>query len=190
MRAWDRFCTDLKLNPSFLDPSNQLLADIPAEDFLAGFIAYEMYRGMNPESIRKAYLPGIAANFDSNRISNNFRKTISSSWIKNVVKGFAKIYFKKPGNSKADNRRMAFTGEFIPYIIDAMDSAFGKDRCTVDMKNMELLAVRVGIWFVLRKSEYLPNGKSNLGYSKFGIPLDCIIFTDVNGKAVNYEELT
>ena len=189
-RAWERFCIDLKLNPSFLDPSNQTLADIPAEDFLAGFIAYEMYRGMNPESIRKAYLPGIAANFDSNRINNNFRKTISSPWVKNVVKGFAKIYFKRPGNSKGDNRRMAFTGEFIPHIIDAMDTLFGKNRCSVDMKNMELLAVRIGIWFVLRKSEYLPNGKSNLGYSKFGIALSCIIFTDVRGTAIRYEELT
>ena len=116
---------------------------------MAGFIAYEMYRGMNPESIRKAYLPGIAANFDSNRINNNFRKTISSPWVKNVVKGFAKIYFKRPGNSKGDNQRMAFTGEFIPHIIDAMDTLFGKNRCSVDMKNMELLAVRIGIWFAV-----------------------------------------
>jgi hypothetical protein len=54
----------------------------------------------------------------------------------------------------------------------------------------DYLACKIGMWFCLRKSEYLPNNKhpSQPAFAK-GLPLSDLTFTDIDGRAIAHSML-
>ena len=168
----------------FTGPQWQLTAALTLEDCITAvgrFAAFEVARGMAPQSISRTYLPGIARHFDQQRIRNNFRSAANSRDLKSLLDGFSRIYYKTTPAS--ERRRLAFTAELQGGVIPACAAAFGHDRCPI-LRLAEPLAIKMGMWFCLRKSEYVPSNKNGRG--TLGLPLSCITFSDGDNEVIPY----
>ena len=151
---------------------------------VAKYTSFEMYRGMAPQSIRRVYLPAICRDFAQRRINNHFHAATLSPYIKGVMAGHARIYYK--GNPAAEVRRNAFTSKFQPYVIPACEAAFGSERPTA-VRLAEPLAIKMGMWFCLRKSEYLPH---NRGSHRHGIALADITLSDLDHQIIPFADIS
>ena len=127
---------------------------------------------MSPFSTFDAYTPSIASFFVSQGIDNNFKVASKSDVIKFVERGYKKIFSKM--HPRSESRKMAFTLELVGFVGEAMRE-YNRDHPDIWRVRAQSIALRVGIWFLLRKSEFLP---SSLGG---GLQRHRIIFFDNNG---------
>jgi len=139
---------------------------------------------MAPQSLQKTYFSAIARDFDDRRIRNNFRAATNSRDIKKLLDGFMRVYYKD--GAAAQRRRLAFTAELQPGVVDACDKAFGSDR-DIALRLAEPLSIKLGMWFCLRKSEFVPSNKN--GQGTLGLPLNCITFNDAAGNVLPFADI-
>ena len=113
-----------------------------------------------------------------NQVSNNFDRALNAKQVKFVKRGYFKIYHKM--HPISDSRKMTFTLELVNYVSGAfveIDKNFN-DKWFLLARD---LALRVGIYFLLRKTEYLPN--SNGSHS--GLKRSDIMFFDREGHPLS-----
>jgi hypothetical protein len=184
--AWARFCSVLQVDvscrsgPSWLRVSAVLSLDDTI--LLVGrYAAFETARGIAPPSLSKSYFPAIARDFDDRGVKNHFRDASNSRDIKKILKGYTRVYYK--GTAAAQRRRLAFTAELQPGVVPACDAAFGKNR-DILLRLAEPLAIKLGMWFCLRKSEFVPSHKNGTG--TLGLPLSCLTFSDAAGAVIPF----
>ena len=70
---------------------------------------------------------------------------------------------------------MAFPLELVSFVETAMRD-FNRDHPDIWRMRAQEIALRVGIWFLLRKSEFLPSSRGS------GLKRKCIIFEAWSGK--------
>ena len=186
VRAWERFCSCLSVHPDLILSSTPRVEYLSLEDTItvvAQYTSFEVYRGMAPASIKKVYIPSIAREFDARRVLNHFRAAANSSYLKSVMAGHERIYFK--GDPAAGHRRCAFTASFQGHVIPACDAAFGQIRPHL-LRLAEPLAIKMGMWFCLRKSEYLPHTKGPRGR---GLALADITLSDMDSRPIAFRDI-
>jgi len=143
------------------------------------FAAFEALRGISPVSTFTVYLPAIKNFFTRNFVINNFSAAIASNQVKFARRGYSKIYCLM--HPKSESRKMAFTIELVNYVRKAFEEVDRKfpDKWFIQARE---LALRTGIYFLLRKSEYLPNSKGDnpgllrsdiLFFGNDGFPTTC-----------------
>ena len=128
---------------------------LEAENLILGFIGFEIgLRGMHPRSIKDTYLSSINRYFVENRIPNQFNNALQSGIIKFTLRGYSRIYYQM--NPLAGLKKLAFTIELVSYLQPALSQY--KPEWNIGMKRRAFsLALKFGIYFLLRKSEYLPS---------------------------------
>ena len=137
------------------------------------YVGFEVgIRKMSPNSIKACYLGAIANVFVLRDIENMFELAIKKRIVKLVMDGYLRIYHKE--NPLSESRKLAFTLELVKYLPMAMKNIDG-----IRMKAIEL-ALKMGICFLLRKSEYLPGNKLN------GFSWKDIQWYDGNGMEVDW----
>ena len=179
MNSWMRFCKAYGID--YWLPARVYGYDETVEVVLA-YIGFEVgIRKMNPTSIKTVYLGAIANHFVMNRIKNQFQSSYKDRIVKLMLEGLLKLHYRI--NPKAENRKLAFTLELVKYLRQAVRVA-GKILSKEVLRALEL-ALKFGIYFLLRKSEYLPcsNGRSR------GISWKQIKFYRKGGYEVQWDEL-
>jgi hypothetical protein len=137
------------------------------------YIGFEIgIRKMNPNSIKQCYLGAIANVFVLKDIENMFELATKKKIVKMVMDGYLRIYHKE--NPLSESRKLAFTLELVKYLPMAMKNLDG-----IKMKAIDL-ALKMGICFLLRKSEYLPGSNSN------GLSWKDLKWYDGNGMEVSW----
>ena len=139
---------------------------------------------MDPESIRRVYLPGVLAHFRMNKVSNEFAAACKDDEIKLILKGFSRFYQKY--NPAADRVKIAFGMDMARAAIGVMRETYLFESISRTKKDEQLriervyLARSVGIMFMLRRSEHLvaTGGGRSLLLRRY------CTFIDVDGKEI------
>ena len=147
---------------------------------IESYISYECgVRKMSPDSIRKVYLGAIANGFSIIGASSNFRAAMKTESVKFLLRGFTRIY--ESANPKALRTK-------TPFTLSMVEAAMVVLRSRSDLNIWERarirLALRVGIHFLLRRSEFL--GKS---IRDPGISRKCILFFTREGGVITYSNV-
>ena len=152
MKAWSRFCSVSGVRSNGVGYS---LEDM--EGHVAAFIGFEVgLRGMSPWSIKKTYLGAIASGFVKARIRNEFRAACKSEWIRFLLRGYLNIFSRM--HPASEFKKLAFTIELVRHTKEALRASGHSRRDERLFVKAATLAMTFGIYFLLRKSEFLPGG--------------------------------
>ena len=142
---------------------------------------------MNPNSIRKVYLGAINSYFGSQLITNGFDAASKSFYVRYVLRGFLKIYYELHPLGEA--KKLAFTIELVQYTEAALASSAGKRQGDAMFVRAVKLAMKFGIYFLMRKSEYLPGRALGSAAGRKGLRFHRLKFTNKNGVEINWEDI-
>ena len=151
------------------------------EDMVIRYLGFEIgLRGMVPESIFKGYLGGIKSYFVENKVKNYFTAVVGSEYLRFIKRGYRKIHAITHPEGEA--KKIAFTMEMCNHVAPALDRlGLYKDPLK---REAILLAISLGIFYLLRKSEYLPTSKSRRGRKwKY------VRFLDRRGNVIPWESV-
>ena len=188
VNAWTRYCSAIGGVPENLIVECIPLPDPQIVNLICDFICAEFIRGMQPTSLKMVYIPAIAKYFAVNEVENHFGRCSKHPTVKILFDGLYRKYFR--GCPRSGTRRLAFTAEYLRFVKEAMLERADSYSTDIHDKTCEFLALKFGMWYCLRKSEYLPNGK----YPQFprfakGLPLDCVILRDVEGFVIPFADI-
>ena len=167
--AW-MFCADFYgFNAACTDTAGAPLSLQACFDILDLFIGFECgLRQMIPLSIRNTYIPGIAKVFDISRFINNFRAAANHNITKCLLDGYDKAWYKKhPAHQRA---KIPFTATLALECESFLSSgrlsisglATGGTSIAANMERARCTcALLFGIFFLLRKGEFLPKPTSS-----------------------------
>ena len=128
-------------------------------DIVIRYIGFEIgIRKMNPNSIKSCYLGAITNAFVLKNIENWFELACKKKLVKLVMEGYLRIYHQV--NPLSGQRKLAFTLELVKYLRIAVSQKRQLVMNDIKLKALDL-ALKIGIYFLLRKSEYLPGNKTN-----------------------------
>jgi hypothetical protein len=175
VKAWQNFCLLVDVEWML---TNVMLSQVIS--ILLSYIGFEIgIRLMNPASIKQSYLTHIQNHFTMNRIDNHFASARASSIVKLTLAGYLRIYHLMHPISGA--RKFAFTIELVGYLQQAL-AAYKPQWLTQPWVMESLsLAMEFGIYFLLRKSEYLPSGSVS-----GGLQWKDITFFDYDGLKIEW----
>ena len=142
-------------------------------EHIISFICFEMLRGMSPLSVVNVYLPHIENYWAELGVDIKFCEARKCKRVKLVAKGVMNAYFKK--HPKSGRVKVVFS---LP-MTDAVPIFLRHDH--VCIQQLFRLAMRLGIWFLLRKGEYLKTHKN-----KGGLRRDCLVFSSPSGAHIPY----
>ena len=189
VKAWARFCEIVGANMLCIEGTNPY-STTDTIYLIMAFSSFEAIRGINPKSTFSVYLPAIKNFYIRNGLTNNFGYALNSDQVRFVKRGYLKIYHKM--HPESESRKMAFTIELVNYVSDAFAEV---DKKFVDVwfQRARELALRVGIYFLLRKSEFLPskNGEQAglrrsdiIFFSRDGQPISCSVIQRHQAESV------
>jgi hypothetical protein len=176
VKAWDRYCKSLGANMLCMQ-GNEPYSISDTIFLIMGFASFEALRGISPLSTFNVYLPAIKNFYITSQISNNFSYAMKSEQVKFVERGYKKIYHKM--HPISSSRKMAFTIELVNFVCAAFTN-FDKESFDYWFIRARELALRTGIYFLLRKSEFLPNRNG----TRSGLKRTNILFFDVEGYPI------
>lgn len=157
------------------------------EGIIIRFLAFEVgLRGLSPESIRKVYLGGIASYFVGAGIRNEFAAARRSAAVSYVLRGYMKIYSVMHPAGEA--KKLAFTIELVKYLRNILTAEQLRRRGGLFAKGL-VLALKFGIYFLMRKSEYLPGYARDSEPVRYGMRFSVIRFYDDAGNVVKWKAI-
>ena len=167
-----------------MDPLCRGLSSERLEDVVVAFLAFEIgLRGLSPASIKKVYLAAIASHFVGSRVlRNGFSEAVRSDQVKYVLRGYLKIYSLMHPAGEA--KKLAFTIELVKYLKVVLSADHRRKHGGLFAWGLDL-ALKFGIYFLLRKSEFLP-GCSRVASEPVrpGMRFKVIRFYDFGGRVV------
>ena len=145
-------------------------------NILLRYIGFEIaVRKMHPNSIKQNYISGISNQFVLRGIENSFEIASKKKIVKIILEGYTRIYYK--ANPKSGSRKVAFTIELVKYLREAVHKWKLEEIVVVAIET----ALKIVIYFLLRKSEYVPNkGKSGISWKQFS-------FFDKKGDKIEWK---
>jgi hypothetical protein len=125
------------------------------QDIICKYICYEvLLREVSPKTVIKNYIGSVQRDFVIKRIHNNYGVAATSRFVGMVKSGIMRIWSHL--HPQSGGRKIAFTLNMASHIPQALERPV--TSCQQETRFVEILAVRVGICFLLRKSEFLPSG--------------------------------
>ena len=181
MTAWIRFCDAAKITNL---GSNFQLSEMT--NLCVAFIAFEVgIRGMSPWSIKRTYLSAISNGFMLRGITNNFESARKAPIVNFILRGYIKIYSQM--HPAGEVKKLAFTIELVKYTdITLQLSSTIKYRSRMFIKAVKL-AMTFGIYFLLRKSEFLP--VNSAGKFHAGLQWENIRFFASDGIVIPWKSI-
>ena len=157
VRSWVRFCDVMHID--MLCRGVRSVAVM--ENIVAQYLSFEIgVRGMSPHSMKNVYLGGISNHFVELNVRNQFDRAMATKFIKYVLRGYTRIYSKM--HPESGMKKVAFTIELTTHTMAAMEHA-GLFKSDLIKREAIMFALVLGIYFLLRKSEYLSTSKDNKG---------------------------
>ena len=170
--SWFRYCTFFEHKTMI---ENSVVDPMPFHAVIAQIQEYIHFecaiRQVQPDSIKNVYLSGIADYFDRHGILNRFREASNHNSVQLVLTSYIRTWKKKhPDSTKV---KIAFGLSYAIHaerLIQSGELKVGGFLCS-DRTNLVLFMVGVrvvtamwlGIFFLLRKNEFLPYQKDHHG---------------------------
>ena len=174
LNSWKRFCNQFSIDWKLPYSSKE------TQSILVAYLGFEIgLRGMNPNSIKTSYLSSISNSFVLHDVENFFDVAHKSKLVKMVMDGYLRIYHKM--NPISGQKKLAFTIELVKYFKELIG-----DKLCIENLAIEL-AMKFGIFFLLRKSEFLPQSRKK---KSRGLKWKNIQFFDFNGNPVPLHKVT
>jgi hypothetical protein len=157
-------------------------------DALANYVVVQCgIRKLNPDSVTRTYLPGIAAAFELRNCKNKIRHAVNNRELKLLAKGFQRQYDKyKP---KSGRTKIAFGIDMAKRAKTLMNeqNCFGhhNQRSAQMLRQRVYTCMAVGIFFMLRCSEHIKLSRSE----KLPLSRRHIIFFDESEKVISYNNI-
>ena len=180
VKAWQSFCFTCNFGWSLIGLNLDEVTNI-----LLSYISFEIgLREMKPSSIEGSYLSHINNYFTTSRIKNEFWAASKSNIVRLILRGYERIYYAMyPING---SRKFAFTIELVNHLSAAVAKYKPGWLLIKDLVDMLQLAMVFGIYFLLRKSEFLPCQHER---SPNGIAWSCINFFDKDGRIISWDSI-
>jgi hypothetical protein len=180
LNSWTRFCNQFNIDWTL--PINEFNSKA-TQSILIAYLGFEIgLRGMNPNSIKTAYLSSISNSFVLQDIENYFDVAHKSKLVKMVMDGYVRIYHKM--NPLSGQKKLAFTIELVKVYMESISVSLSLENLAIE------LAMKFGIFFLLRKSEFLPLSRKKKSTQSKGLKWKNIQFFDFNGKSVPLHKAT
>ena len=145
------------------------------------YVSYECgVRQVSPDSISRVYLGAIANRLSLVVHTSNFRAAIKSERVKFVLRGFTRIYNSE--NPKSLRSKTPFT---LSMVNQAMAYLRSKPGFNVWRRERMRVALRVGIYFLLRRSEFLGDPESR----QPGLVRSSVVFFSEIGRPLPYQDI-
>jgi len=153
---------------------------------------------LSPRSIKKTYLPGISKTLDIAMLITNFREASKSPMVKCVLDGYRNIWMRQ--HPLSDSIKVPFTTvlaqEAIKYVSEGSIQVHGihltGPGVEISVMRFRLqTALLFGIFFLLRKSEYLtvdPTHQPRPSNSRSLIRSSVAFYNQAN-KRIPYHEI-
>ena len=122
---------------------------------IISYVCFEMLRGMSPISTTTSYLSHIECYLDIEGVESRFGIARTSRLVKLVCKGLINAFHKK--NPKSGRVKLAFSLPMTEAVSVTLKNGPEWLRVLVG------LAMRMGIWYLLRKGEYLKTSRNDGG---------------------------
>ena len=133
-----------------------------------------LIKGQSPDTFSKSYLSHLANYIDLRGLNSNFPAARHHRRLQLTFRGLRRVFHHV--HPQSQSRRLAVT---LP-MIDHMDAALGPVQSPTDrvVRMVDDLALRLGIYFLMRKSEFLPTAKSR------GAQWRHLVFYDQHGNVI------
>ena len=162
--SWVRVAEVFRFPTHCMDNSNG--KPLPTENVQQAIIKYISWQCgvcmLAPRSIRKTYLPGIAKTMDKAMIMNHFRESSKSAIVRCVLDGYRNMWARQ--HPASDSIKIPFTTVLAKEAVRLIrngDVTLHGSRLVSKSPSTTMLTARIyaslmfGIFFLLRKSEYL-----------------------------------
>ena len=153
------------------------------------YLAFEIgLRGMSPRSLKTVYLAAVSSYFVGKGVRNGFAEAQKSAVVRYVLRGYLKIYSLMHPAGEA--KKLAFTVELVKYLKIVLTPEQRKREGGVYAWALDL-ALKFGIYFLLRKSEFLPGSRllSGSGAQGVGMRFKVIRFYREDGGIVEWKKV-
>jgi hypothetical protein len=184
--SWVRYCKIARIDHSCGNFSYKLIGWQAMVMIIIGYISFEVgVRGLIPRSICGAYISNIMNEFIVRGWDTSaFEQAVACKRYRFFKRGFMKIYDKK--NPKCLNAKIPFT----LFIMRKTMAALRLMKCYLSRSGIRYLdgvelALMLGIFFLLRKSEYLQDRTKQ----KLGLSFESVCFLDKNGELISWENI-
>ena len=181
-----------RIDADLMEDSGAFMSREDTENTIAYFMAWEARRGMAPSSFT-TYCVNIAGDFADRRIFNHFQAALNGRWIKRHFSGFERGHSEE--HPESERLKHAFVPNFFNNARQVLDRVRGRhpdqpllSREDDTARRAEILALRIGVWFTLRKAEYLPC-RTAKGW-QHGLPLTDITITNAEGYVMSLSQIT
>ena len=163
--AWVHCATCYSFNPYCLHPDGRPYSIPECITWIRAFIGLECgLRQLNPDSIKRVYLSGISSTLDQLGIFNNFRKARRHAQIKYVLSDYTREWsVHHPASDKVKipfTLNLAIQADVLLHAgtIQPSGTTTGESSLRSLMECLRIVtALWFGIFFLLRKSEFLPS---------------------------------
>jgi Phage integrase family len=146
-----------------------------------GFVAFEvLVRGMDPKSTSKVYLPHLKSYFALEFEDFGLKTVCETMKFRYMCRGLERVHREMHPEGK--ERKLAFTLSMINHSTSVLRK-MSLEAPTACERKAEQLAMKTGLFCLLRKSEFLPVR------TKHGIRRDQVAFTDELGSIIPHEQL-
>jgi hypothetical protein len=203
-RSWLRSCTYFNINPNCQHPSGRALSLEELYLPISQYVGVEIgIRQVAPDSIRKVYLPGIANHLIQMQRITNFSSACNSNYIKGLFAGYNRNWIKK--HPDANKVKIPFGLTLASSAKEALrvnDITLEELRQQIDIitptreslvKDRLFLCLIMGVFFLLRKGEYLQSTrfKKDRQGAPIGYRLSRNMFTfyTENDDAIPYTQI-
>ena len=136
-----------------------------------------------------SYLAHIRHTFELSGVKNHFATALLSPTFKLVVRGVQRIYADNNPGSLV--KKLAFTLELVKYLDEALPRiVYSVDSWKESLRRRALVVgMELGIYFLLRRSEFLPCRTSG-GTCSRGLLWSDVRFMDVEGRLIPFKSVS
>ena len=187
MNSWVRFCHAVGADPSGLNSAGEHISKAEATELLCSYVAHEiLVRGNSPQTLDRSYIGHIDYHFQITYNDPFIAEARRSKCFQATFAGFTRVFHVISPMSASKKLAVG-----LPFIFGMRDPKVlpppVSDFDTL-VRQAQLLALSIGVFFLLRKSEFLP-GNYPSGCSR-GLRWDHFTFFDQSGKAISRQVLT
>jgi hypothetical protein len=186
MNSWIRFCRAVDVDPSGLNSAGVHITKAEATELLCSYVAHEiLIRGNSPQTLDRSYIGHIDYHFQITYEDPFIAEARRSKLFQATLAGFTRVFHVISPLSAS--KKLAVGLPFIfgmrdPKILPSPVSEFDSI-----VRQAQLLALSIGVFFLLRKCEFLP-GNYPSGCSR-GLRWDHFTFFDSSGTAIPRKRL-
>ena len=157
LRSWKRFCSAVDAPYYVQNADGSPWDEAQCASILAAYVSYEIaVRGLSPDTVSKVCHISRFMSMDirNPHFANARQKNLH---FQHTLRGLNRIYYTI--HPKSESRKLAITPDFVDQMDNALPTVTTFQEAI--LRQVWRLAYRMGIFFLRRRSEFIPSSRSN-----------------------------